>query len=481
MTVPSPDRRRGTWTALVAATCLVAAGLRVAGLGSQLWYDEIVTLVISARLPVAQIVTEFADLNVHPLYSVLAHASLAVVGDSPFALRLPAAVFGVACVALTAVLAMRVLSRAEAWAAAAMLAVSYHHIWFSQNARGYTLMAAATLVATYALLRALDHVHRGLWLSVYAVACVAGVYTHLTMAFVVAAHAAVVAGVFVVRRSPPRAILPYVVAFAAATVLSLALYLPYLAEMPAVLASKAPPPNPGVGTTGWAVREALRAVLSGSGLLAATLAVVLGLAGGLSLVRRAPLLVWLLVFPAVTTAAAVVIIGLPLRPRFFFFLSSAVAIFIARGLGAAVQALAARWPAVASRPATGVVAGTLGIAVLSTPALARNYELPKQDFDGAVAFLEAAEARGMRIAIAGPACDPFDLFGRHYGKSWGCVKTAADWHEAGRSGTPTLVAYTLVGSVSDAALQAALRSCHVVSRFPATLGAGEIVVCEAWR
>jgi hypothetical protein len=108
----------------------------------------------------------------------------------------------------------------------------------------------------------------------------------------------------------------------------------------------------------------------------------------------------------------------------------------------------------------------------------RNYTVPKQDFDGAVRFLEAAEARGARIAVAGPACDPFDLFGRYYGKSWGCVETVEAWRAAGNGPQPALVVHTLSDSIADPALRAALKSCRVVQRFPATLGGGDLIVCE---
>ena len=44
-------------------------------------------------------------------------------------------------------------SRLEAAGAALILTVSYHHIWFSQNARGYTAVLFFVVLSTYALLR----------------------------------------------------------------------------------------------------------------------------------------------------------------------------------------------------------------------------------------------------------------------------------------------------------------------------------------
>lgn len=70
-------------------------------------------------------------------------------GESGWALRLPAALFGIASVVMVYVLAARYLSRVEAWVATAVIATSYHHVWFSQNARGYTLIGFLTLLSTF--------------------------------------------------------------------------------------------------------------------------------------------------------------------------------------------------------------------------------------------------------------------------------------------------------------------------------------------
>ena len=75
-----PGRR--AWTIALGAIFAGAAALRLVGLQSSLWHDEIVTLVLSARLPVARIVTEFPDVNLHPLYSLFAHATMTLFGES---------------------------------------------------------------------------------------------------------------------------------------------------------------------------------------------------------------------------------------------------------------------------------------------------------------------------------------------------------------------------------------------------------------
>src|SRR5690606_19936697 len=66
--------------------------------------------------------------------------------------RVPAVVFGVLCIPMLFLLADRVTSRVEAWMASLLLTVSYHHIWFSQNARAYTGLLFFAMLTTWLFL-----------------------------------------------------------------------------------------------------------------------------------------------------------------------------------------------------------------------------------------------------------------------------------------------------------------------------------------
>src|SRR5438093_4803204 len=126
--------------AVVAALTVLAALLRVPGLDASLWFDEIVTLVESVRQPLSEIVTTFPGYNDHPFYSLLAHRSVAGLGEHAWTVRLPAFVFGVAGIPVLYRLGAAVMGRSEGVMAALLLTVSYQHVWFSQNARGYTVL-----------------------------------------------------------------------------------------------------------------------------------------------------------------------------------------------------------------------------------------------------------------------------------------------------------------------------------------------------
>ena len=464
---------RNGWGGAIAATVAVAAILRLYGLGSGLWYDEIVTLVESARRPVIEILTYFPDDNIHPLYSLLAHASLETFGESAWALRIPACVFGVASVWMTYLLGARLQSRTEAWAAAAILAFSYQHIWFSQNARGYTMMGFFALLSTYFLLRARES-QRVSDYAMYALACAAGIYTHLTMAFVVAGHVMVMVGGklggWPATREP--AFKSLMLAWVAVAILSLGLYAPYGSQLVANFSREEPGRQAAQFATGkWAVSEVVRSLMSGSGVIGALLTALAAALGALSLLWRRPFELALLVAPTFVAGAAIVVLGYPMRPRFFFFAAGAVAIFAGRGVGVVAERLA--------RPqqTLPVIAGVTALLVaFSSIGLRLNYRVPKQDFDGAVRYLEREAAGGTVIAAVVPACFPFE---RYYLKAdWPCVRTNADLEAVLATPGRVLVAYTLSDHIVEDLRDRLRSSCAESRRFAGTLGDGDVVVCD---
>jgi uncharacterized membrane protein len=407
---------------------------------------------------------------------VLAHVSSAVFGESNWALRLPACLFGIASVWMVFVLGSRVIGRLEALAGAAVMATSYHHIWFSQNARGYTMIGFFSLVSAYAALRAYDTERPGHFV-LFALASAAGIYTHLTMVFVLAGQMLAVACAIWLAPAGRRARWqPWLWTGLGTGVLVGFVYAPFTSSLAAHLGAEAPREAAKVATGGWALAEAVRSLLSGAGVPAAIAGGLIAIAGAVSLVRRAPLAVALLVLPAAVTAVTIIGLGQPLRPRFFFFLSGAAAIFVGRGIGAIARVVS--WRIFTWSPGLHLTVATLTLLLiaLSAVALPRNYLVPKQDFDGAVAFLDAEATTGTLIAAAGPACFPFNVyFGR---PSWPCLKTLADLPHA-EPPQQVLVAYTLPDYIDNVTVRATLlQHCRPVRTFPGTLGGGDIVVCR---
>src|SRR5204863_3658184 len=103
----------------------------------------------------------------HLLNSLLSRIAVTLFGEHEWALRLPAIIFGTLSIPLLYFGVRRYSGRVEASLAALALTVSYHHVFFSQYARGYSAMVFGALLGTFALLEALEQ--RSLW--AWAVYC----------------------------------------------------------------------------------------------------------------------------------------------------------------------------------------------------------------------------------------------------------------------------------------------------------------------
>ncbi|MEO6445457.1 MAG: glycosyltransferase family 39 protein [Gemmatimonadaceae bacterium] len=466
------------------AIVVLAALARSVGLNGGLWIDEIYSLVRSFRAPLPEILTEFWGDNHHPLYAVLAHASRALFGESPWAVRLPAMLFGVAAVPMLYALGMRVTARREALLAALLLAVSYHHVWFSQNARGYSAIAFFALVTMWALLRGTES-GRMRYFVLYAVAAALGAYTHLTMIFVVVGHAlAALALLAMSGTRDERWALARggTVAFGLGALLTLSLYAPMLRAVLDFFLQR-PSQLRGVSTPAWALVEGLRVLVLGLGAGVAVVGAAVVLAGAfvgagglVSFWGRNRLFVLMLVGPAVVTIAGAAAARGTMYPRFFFFAIGPAMLIAVRGAYAAAGWAGAR----AGRDALAEQLATWGVRVvivLSAASLAFNYRYPKQDFEGAMQYVLAQRDAGDRVVSTGLPADPYSTL---YGQSWPNVTTREALDSLRSSGGRTWVLWTFPRYLVQAApdIDRLLREqCPQPSRFRGTVGDGDVLVC----
>ena len=369
---------------------VLALALRLVRLGDGLWFDEIQTLVEHARLPVAQIVTTFASQNQHPLYSLLAHGSMAALGESAAALRLPAVLFGVLGVWGLFRLGGQVMRPAEGLLVAALLAVAAPHIWFSQNARGYTGLLAGALFGTEAFRRLLTDREAG-WgvVALYAGSVGLSIYTHSTAAFLLAAHGLIW---LVLRRRLPQGGRRVFAALLGAGLLATLCYLPVL---PALIPTLVGEPHPATAVPAtiawksplWLVGEML-AVLARAvpgGYVGLGIGAVVGLAGLGWFWRHDRVTLALFLLPAVVTVVVVVGLHHNLWPRFFFFSAGFGLIIGVRGAVSLCERLAG------DRGRSLALAGG-ALAVVGGLLLVPRAWGPKQDYVSAVNFVESNAA-----------------------------------------------------------------------------------------
>jgi len=174
--VPSGRRlvARGEVLAL-AGLCTLAAILRLAT-SRGLWVDEAIS-VRQAQLSFAEMLGDVRVSDVHPpLHHALLWLDVRLLGTSEFAVRLPSLAAGVLLVPALRWVGEVVYDRRTGWVAACFATIAPFCIWYSQEARMYSLFMLFATIAVGAQVQALRHGRRADWL-VYSAATAALVWT----------------------------------------------------------------------------------------------------------------------------------------------------------------------------------------------------------------------------------------------------------------------------------------------------------------
>jgi hypothetical protein len=172
----------------VAAITLLALLLRLPGLDESVFGDELFTYEIATRPGFGDMldgVTGSLEIS-PPLYFALAWIC-AKLGDPHVWIRVPALVAGVALVPAAYALGVRTVGRTAALVGAALLALSPFAIFYSAEARAYSLAALFVVLAALALLPAAERGGCWRW-GLFALAACAALYSHYTAAFALAAE-----------------------------------------------------------------------------------------------------------------------------------------------------------------------------------------------------------------------------------------------------------------------------------------------------
>ncbi|HKZ78779.1 MAG TPA: glycosyltransferase family 39 protein, partial [Pyrinomonadaceae bacterium] len=381
-------------------------------------------------------------------------------------------------------LGRRVVGTREALLACALMTFSYHHIWFSQNARGYMALLFFSLLATWLWLEALNRQSWQWWIA-YTVAVTGGMLSHLTMAFVVAAHVAVyLAMLLFERRSSAKGIAtpfnwrPFV-AWGLCVSLTAQLYALALPEFLRVGLHEVSLESEWTSPW-WVLAETLRNLRIGfSGLLVVACGGAMFFSGWLNMLRREWQTGALLVLPVLLAGGSMLASGHNLWPRFFFF-SMGFALLIAVHGAMVVPQLVlnlTKSESEAFGSAAGITIASLMI-LASAVTIPRNYEHPKQDYTGARNYVESHRRPGdavVAVGLAGVA------YGRYFAPSWSVAQTNQELDAARRGSRNVWLVYTLpveIKAYRPDIWEVIQNEFEVVKVFPGTLGGGEVYVCQ---
>ncbi len=200
---------------VVLAITLIGLILRLAFLGSQsFWFDEIATVEI-LQLPFEEMVRALkSSETAPPLYYVLAWFWSRVVGSSELTLRLLSALVGTLVIPVAYMAGRELSSRRAGLIVAALAASSPLLVWYSQEARAYSLLVLLSGLSLLTFARAWrtpERRHLVLW-TIFSCLAVATYYFAI---YLVVAEA----GLLLFRHGRRRQVLVGAAAVAATIVL----------------------------------------------------------------------------------------------------------------------------------------------------------------------------------------------------------------------------------------------------------------------
>jgi 4-amino-4-deoxy-L-arabinose transferase-like glycosyltransferase len=132
---------------------VLGAVLRIITLGRQsLWLDEAISYwTVNRPFPV---LLEYLSTHPRPLHFLVLYP-MVVLGGEEWMLRLPSALVGIASIGVMYAIGAELFDRRTGLIVSLILALSPFHIWYSQEARFYAMLAFLGLAAAWFAMRAL--------------------------------------------------------------------------------------------------------------------------------------------------------------------------------------------------------------------------------------------------------------------------------------------------------------------------------------
>jgi len=429
---------------ILSVILIIAVASRTVNLDNSLWYDEIFTVINYLRLSVIDLLTGHSTFNNHTFYSLQATFIISLFGESNAMIRLPALIFGVACIPVIWRIAFNVSGRLQAHISAFLIALSYHHVWFSQNARGYTELMFWCVISTLVIINCLRKPSWRGWV-IYGLIVAAGMYTHLTAAIFFLTQALIVAFIILFKKAPYFSLhsqsgvnvwlMPFT-GFLIGGLLTLILYFPTLIHLfDAVMNvqnTSAVDLMKEYQSPIWALLEIISSVARPNAItmFVALLTLILTAIGMGSIYKKEPLIPVLLLLHIILLLGILLALSMRVWPRFFFLDMGFILLFITQGVFVCCQKISQFLQTILSLKMTTkflFIFSSVLMLLISSVLLLKNYQNPKQDFEGSLQYISEQKKPTDHIVTMGLASI---IYNDYYNTDWTVVESVQDIQQA---------------------------------------------------
>lgn len=399
---------------LATLIVLLASVVRVTNLTQDsLWLDEINTLLVVRDGTVLNPFSAYARDH-PPLLYWLIGLSVALFGESEFALRLVPLFGGIASVALIIAFGRMVESPYVGLWSGLLLALLPFHLGVSQEARHYSLLLFFSLATYLYLLKAVAD-PRPRWWVAFAVATALNLYTHFAAFIVLAAESVALLiwiGVAAQRRDRRRLLWPL-----GAAAIVLLLYAPWIMRAYDAFAANTSADTQGVTAAADLITWVANAFIAFgfNDFIAAVVIFAFAIFGMERWIERRRVYPALLVASiAIMPLVLIVLLGIArwAFPKYLIYMLPLYLTLAAVGLeevrlSYARLAAAPRWVGIAF-----ALGGVALLVLAAAPGLAAEYDRMERDWRGAVQDVAARAAEGdVMVSLALDLPDGFNQGG----------------------------------------------------------------------
>jgi mannosyltransferase len=173
---------------LLLLVIVVGSFLRIYNLGTEsIWLDEAASINCSSKDANSIIESAGPTQNHPPFYFLILHFWMGLLGTSEVATRSLSAVFGIISILLLYQVGITLFNRRVGLIGSFLSAISYYHIYYSQETRSYSLLLLLSLLSYLFFIKILKK-EKNWYYPCYFLANVLLGYTHLYGLFIIASQ-----------------------------------------------------------------------------------------------------------------------------------------------------------------------------------------------------------------------------------------------------------------------------------------------------